>query len=218
MTGVAIVDDHLLLAETLRAALEQAGIDAVVVPPRPMDELAADLRCAAVGLVLLDLDLGPFGSDSTPVIRALAGDGIRVLVITGSTDRLLIAAALEQGAVGWQSKAAGFAELVAATGAALAADGPLDPAGRGMLLEELYRARARRERELAPFRELTAREADTLRALTAGFSVGQIATQWVVSETTVRSHVRGILSKLGVSSQLAAVAAASRTGLFAGPP
>ena len=49
-----------------------------------------------------------------------------------------------------------------------------------------------------------------LHALAAGHSVGCIATAWFVSEATVRSQVRAILTKLGVSSQLEAVAAAHR--------
>ena len=47
-----------------------------------------------------------------------------------------------------------------------------------------------------------------LRALAAGHTVGAIAEAWFVSEATVRSQVRAILTKLGVSSQLEAVAMA----------
>ena len=54
--------------------------------------------------------------------------------------------------------------------------------------------------------------AETLRALARGVSVPALALEWYVSEATVRTHVRSILTKLGVSSQLAAVAAALRTG------
>lgn len=212
MPTVAIVDDHLLLAETLRTALESSGVRAWIVPPASLDDLAEQLGAAAVDLVLLDLDLGAYSSNSTPMIGSLASLGIRVLVVTGSVDRLLIASALEQGAIGVQPKAAGFVELVRNTRAALTATGPLHPEQRAQLLGELHRARATREREFAPFLALTAREAQTLRALTAGHAVTEIAAQWVVSEATVRSHVRGILAKLGVSSQLAAVAAAANSG------
>lgn len=212
MPAVGIVEDHLLLAETLCAALQSRGICGRILPPAPLAELSRQLHAVPVDLVLLDLDLGPYGSDSTPLIASLVSAGMRVLVVTGSTDRLLIASALEQGAIGVQPKAAGFAELIDTATAALTASGPLHLERRTHLLDELRRARLRRERDLKPFRELTAREAETLRALTAGHSVADIAAHWVVSEATVRSHVRGILSKLGVSSQLAAVAAAVSTG------
>ena len=51
-----------------------------------------------------------------------------------------------------------------------------------------------------------------LHALGRGMSVGHIAAERVVSEATVRTQVRGVLMKLGVSSQFEAVAHASRSG------
>ncbi|WAX56039.1 response regulator transcription factor [Jatrophihabitans cynanchi] len=215
MPRVAIVEDHLLLAETLHAALARTGVDAVLIAPREPDALLSALLQAQPDLVLLDLDLDGFG-ESTPLIAPLAEAGVRVLVITGSNDRLRIAAALEQGALGYQSKAAGFNALLHKTALALTAIAPLDAEHRVELLDELTRSRAARERDLAPYATLTAREADTLRALARGWSVADIAANWVVSENTVRSHVRGVLAKLGAPSQLAAVADAVRTGWFVG--
>ena len=55
---------------------------------------------------------------------------------------------------------------------------------------------------------------DALRSIAHGLSVQDIAADWVVSEATVRTHVQGVLAKLGVRSQLAAVAAARRSGWF----
>ena len=211
MPIVAIVEDHLLLAETLRAALAGDGIGTHPVAPAASEVLHAALLALGPDLVLLDLDLAEHG-DSTPVIAPLVRAGIRVLVVTGSTDRLRIAAALEQGALGYHVKSGGFSALVGKATAALAADHPLDPDERAALLEELHRRRAARARELAPFEQLTSREAETLRMLAHGLTVSEIAADWVVSEATVRSHVRGVLSKLGVSSQLAAVGAALEAG------
>jgi DNA-binding NarL/FixJ family response regulator len=178
-------------------------------------ELASALRAAPADLVLLDLDLGAYG-DTTPLVAPLVSDGMRVLVVTGSTDRLRIAAALEQGAIGYQEKGPGFAALLARTHAALAAQAPLDPPERVRLLDELARARRMRVREMAPFEQLTEREAEALRELARGRTVTDIADRWVVSPTTVRSHVRAVLAKLDVTSQLAAVGAAVRTGWFTG--
>jgi DNA-binding NarL/FixJ family response regulator len=211
---VAIVEDHLLLAETLRTALQRTGIDAALVEPQPPAVLLPALLGQRADLVLLDLDLGPHG-DATGMISPLVAAGTRVLVMTGSTDRLRIAAALEQGALAYQPKADGFAALLAKAAAALASDGPLDAELRVRLLAELARSRTVRAQELAPFAALTAREADVLRALARGSSVTDIAASWFVSENTVRTHVRGILGKLGAPSQLAAVALALRTGWLA---
>jgi DNA-binding NarL/FixJ family response regulator len=59
---------------------------------------------------------------------------------------------------------------------------------------------------------LTPREAQVLRELMAGHQVGEIARTWFVSETTVRTQVKAILTKLEVRSQLAAVGLAHRAG------
>jgi len=213
--AIVIVDDHELLAETLRVALGQAGFDAVCVRPRRLDEVLAELLELRPTLALLDLDLGDFG-ETIPLIAPLTAAGVRVLLVTGVASRLRIAAALEQGAIGYAAKVSDFAGLLAKAQAALHSDDVLDPAERFRLLEELRVSRARRARELEPFHRLTDREADVLRAVANGRTVSQIASEWVVSEATVRSHVRGVLTKLGVGSQLAAVAAARAAGWLEG--
>ncbi|MEO8887689.1 MAG: LuxR C-terminal-related transcriptional regulator [Jatrophihabitantaceae bacterium] len=214
MARIAIVEDHLLLAHTLRAALERSAVATAVVAPAPMPDLLGALLALRPELVLLDLDLDRFG-DSTPLIAPLVEEGIRVLLVTGTNDRLRIARALEQGAIGLQRKASDFTALLTQALAALTTTAPLDPEERVLLLAELSRSRLVQDRELAPFRRLTEREQATLRALSRGLSVNEIAREWVVAEATVRSHVRAVLAKLGVSSQLAAVAAAARTGWLA---
>lgn len=214
MTGVAIVEDHLLLAETLRAALAAARISAeIVAPAGPADVLAA-VATIAPRLVLLDLDLGEHGV-STAVIAPLAASGIRTLVVSGSTDIDRIALAFEAGAFGYQSKAEGFSALVAKTGQALKSDRPLDEPLRCRLRATLAAKRIARRSAFEPFTRLTDRERATLIELSTGLSVHAIAARWVVSEATVRSHVRSVLSKLSVPSQLAAVALAARTGWLA---
>ncbi len=211
MTDIAIVDDHGLLAETLRLALERSGFACVRVTPAVPVELVPAVLTLRPSLVLLDLDLGSVG-DSTPAIGGLTAGGAKVLVVTGTTDRMKIASALESGAIGHLSKSEDFDVLVRRAGEALQAHGPLDPAERAQLLAELRAARATHAEQWAPFQRLTERERATLRELARGRSVHQIAHSWVVSETTMRTHVRRLLDKLQVGSQLAAVALATEVG------
>jgi DNA-binding NarL/FixJ family response regulator len=211
--AVVIVEDHLLLAEILRATLAARGITAGIAAPAPMASLAATVRAAEPAVVLLDLDLGAHG-DSTALIAPLAADGIRVVVMSGTTDRERLALAFEAGAAGFHAKAVGLEPLIAKTRAALAGH-DLDAPLRHGLRTDLARIRTARAVALAPFRQLTERERDTLIALCSGLAVQRIATEWVVSEATVRSHVRNVLVKLGVSSQLGAVALALRSGWLA---
>ncbi len=214
MARVVIVDDHLLIAETLRIALAAREIPATVVTPCALAELATAVLGEQPDLVLLDLDLGAIG-DATPLVAPLTRAGSRVLIVSGVPDRLRIATALQQGAIGYRSKTDGLDLLVATAVEALTGPVPLDAATRSSLLDELRRERQRLAGLLGPFDSLTDREGAVLRAMARGFAVADIAADWVVSEATVRSHVHGVLRKLGVRSQLAAVAAAVQAGWLA---
>jgi DNA-binding NarL/FixJ family response regulator len=211
VSSIAIVEDHQLLAETLSAALVRQGIAAAVLPLQTTGALLTALIAANPELVLLDLDLGDFG-DGIDLVEPLHSAGIRTLVVSGLPDRLRIATALERGATGYQPKSAGLDALLTAIGRALAGGAAPDEPERHALLAELAQHRSARERTRSLLAPLTAREQATLRALADGYAVREIAAEWVVAEATVRTYVRGILTKLGVNSQLAAVALARRNG------
>ena len=85
-------------------------------------------------------------------------------------------------------------------------------ATREAMLDELRIERASLRRALSPFEQLTIREREVLAALVDGLSADEIAETQYVALTTVRSQIRSVLQKLGVRSQLAAVAHANRVG------
>jgi len=207
---VVIVEDHTLLAETLQTALHRRAIEAVIVPCDTPD-LAARILAADPDLVLLDLDLGT-ELDGNDVLVPLVAAGVRVLVVTGTADPMRIATALERGAVGFERKESGFEPLLARACDALDGRPVIDDQERRRMLRELAQSRAEQERAFEPFERLTDREREVLEALVEGRSVRDMADGWVVSDATVRSHVRGVLCKLDTSSQLGAVAAALRSG------
>jgi two-component system nitrate/nitrite response regulator NarL len=213
-SDVIVVDDHLLLAEVLSSTLVSRHVRAESLFADSTAQLLNRLLDRQPRVVLLDLDLGPLGS-SKPLIGPLTQAGIRVVLMTGASDRLGIAEALELGAAGYQPKSDGFEALL---GRAITALRPgqsgsvADSEIRAALLTELATSRSVARQSPHRFEELTEREAQVLRALCAGSSVRDIAASWVVSEATVRSHVRGVLTKLAVPSQLAAVVAARTSG------
>lgn len=208
---ILIVDDHELLAESLRLALSAEGYDVTVpaVAPSAVHDAAT---AAPPDVVLLDLDLGDAGGDGAMHVEGLAIGGARVIVVSGTPDRLRIAACLESGAWGYVSKAAPLDELLAAVRTAAAGGAVISDAQRQDLLQELRQARAQRRQELAPFGDLTGRERFIFAQVIDGRSANEIASSAFVSEATVRTQIRAVLSKLGVNSQLAAVAAARRVG------
>ena len=206
MASILIVENHDLLAEALVLALSDRGFDCTVAQLTsavPVLEQAAQLRPA---LVLLDLNLDD--ADGLDLIRGLRAIGAKVLVVTGCTDESRVASALALGASGWVSKAQPFERLLDAAESVMR-DRPLVGDARYAELIQLGTARLEADRELKQrMAQLTVREREVLWALSEGESAGEIAKALVVSLGTVRSHIQGILGKLGVSSQLAAVARA----------
>jgi DNA-binding NarL/FixJ family response regulator len=209
---VLLVEDHELLAQTLKVALASEGIATELVAPTSAQAVLSVVDKRRPSLVLLDLELGSPIGDGGALVRPIVTLGSAVLVVTGVTDLTRVAAAVEAGAVGYVAKSAPFDHLLEVIRESLAGRPVLAEAERFELLALLRRRRAGDETRLAPFRRLTPREKQVLRALAEGHSVEAIAQRWVVSSATVRTQVRGILTKLDVGTQLAAVARARQSG------
>ena len=212
MTGhrlrVVVIDDHRLLAQSLAISLGQEGIDCSVATLAAPDELVRSVVAERPDVVLLDLDLGPVAGDGVALVAPLTRAGCRVVLVTGSTDPVRLATALGDGAVGVLAKTEPVEVLLAAATAVARGERVMDRQH-----ELALRASARaRHAALEPFTRLTDREAQVLRSLAGGRSVATIAATSYVAEATVRTHVRGVLTKLGVGSQLEAVALAHHSG------
>jgi DNA-binding NarL/FixJ family response regulator len=213
-----IVEDHELLAGTLALALRQRGLDVQTAAGPTPEAVVERARALAPVLVLLDLDLGPPLGSGLDLVRPLSEAGGRVVMMTGVTDRARLAACVEAGATGVVAKTAAFEALIDAVRRAAEGETLLREDERQALLAEL-RARRRAEGErMAPFGALSPREQAVLAGLVAGDSAETIAARSYVSMATVRSQIRAILLKLGVRSQLAAVAMARDAGWPPDPP
>jgi two-component system nitrate/nitrite response regulator NarL len=212
--SVLIVEDHVLLAESLAVALRLRDFDEVdVVDVAGLDDAAilARVEGAAPDVVLVDLHLGD-DRLSLPLIAPIIERGPVVLVLTASADRVLLARCLEAGAVGVFGKAQAFDDLATGLVDAMLGRATMHPAARDELLAELDEHRRRADHLDRLFAQLTERERDVFAAIIDGRNADEIAARQFVSVATVRSHIRSILEKLGVNSQLAAVALARRTG------
>ena len=211
-TRVALAEDHLLLAHSVGLALRAEGLPVVIADLTGERAFLDSIEPDADLLVLLDLDLGEPLVDGVRLIPALRAHGARVMVVTGTTERLRIAAAIEAGAIGYVGKHEPFDFLLDRVLQAVRGERVLDECERHELLAALRGSRKDTERRLAPFQHLTPKETRVLDELAHGKSVESIAAEWVVSEATVRTQVRGVLTKLEVRSQLAAVAKARAAG------
>ena len=207
---VLVIEDHALLGQVLVASMEQEGITARLACGPTIDAILDAAIEFKPHLVLLDLDLGQVG-DGRQLIAPLRDRDFEIILVTGSRDTVQIAEGLEAGACGVMRKEEPFERLRDAILAVIAGQNGRFDAERQDLLGELYHHRAERAHRLAPFDRLTAREQEVLTALSAGMSAAAIAEDSFVSLSTVRSQIRAVLTKLGVASQLAAVALAKES-------
>jgi len=210
---VAVVDDHLLIGRLVVSLLERAGYTASLAFGATADETWAEVEQVAPEFLLLDFDLG-LQQSSLEILRRAVESGISVAGFTGSDDVLEHATYLEAGAAAVVPKGSGPAELVAMVELALAGHELMSPSDRHSALSRLRTHRAARNRALAAFATLTSREAETLQMITEGYGAAEIAGEWDVALPTVRSHIRAVLTKLGVTSQLQAAAAARESGWY----
>ena len=211
-----LVDDHRLLVETLQVSLVQAGFSVSVAPCRTFDEVLAEVAAVRPTLVVLDLDLqgAGYGYDLIAPLRALDAE---VLVLTGTVDRIELARCLEAGALGIASKANGFGSVLDQIRRAADGESVTPITERTQLLADLANHRRAEDKRKAPFEALSARERDVLRQIVDGQQAAAIAKASYVSLATVRTQIRSILMKLGVTSQVAAVALARQAGWFENP-
>jgi DNA-binding NarL/FixJ family response regulator len=209
---VVIVEDHGLLAQMLAHALGEKGLAVTRCTELTATSILDTIRGADAEVVLLDLDVGGELGSTVQLIPEIDGSGPHVVMLTGVTDRVRLAECVEAGAIGVMAKSRPFEELVAAVERARADGTLLSNYERQELLAELRRHRATEQARLEVFERFTPRDRQALAAMMDGQSADEIARDWVVSVTTVRSQIRSVLLKLGVNSQLSAVAFARKAG------
>ena len=212
---VVIVEDHQLFAEAIDLALSVEGYDVrrVDAPPGPgtAGTLVANIIRQRPRVVLLDLDLGPFG-DGVRLIEPITRSGANVVVVTGSTDQARWGEAVRAGARKVLSKSQPLRDILATVRRICSGLPVMDTEEREELLSEWARERFESQGLRDRLDQLTARESEVLGHLMKGRAVREIAGISVVSEATVRTQVKAILAKLEVSSQLAAVGMANEIG------
>lgn len=215
---ICVIEDQALIAESLQFALELEGHDIQRVPV-PKDLHSATTLLPTVlrikpDILLLDLDLG--NADGSALIEPAARSGANVIVVTGSTDRARWGQCMRYGARKVLPKTAPLNDILATIRRISEGRSVTTAEER----DELVRFWQDERKAVQQLRErlgrLTAREAEVLGMLMEGHQVRDIASHSTVSEATVRTQVKSILSKLEVNSQLAAVGLAHHAG-WTGP-
>jgi NarL family two-component system response regulator LiaR len=150
-------------------------------------------------VVLMDLMMpGMDGAEATAAIRTRCPD-IQIIALTSFREEELVQRAIQAGAIGYLLKNVSAKELAAAIRAAHAGKPTLAPEAAQALIHATTKSPE-------PGFDLTPREREVLELMVEGLSNPKIAERLVVSRSTVKFHVSGVLSKLGVSSRTEAVA------------
>lgn len=207
MIRLLIADDHPIVRAGLIALFSLEDDFLVVAEASTPDEAVSLARSENPDVVLMDLQFGSHqtatGADATRSIRALEAPPY-VLVLTNYDSDADILNAVEAGASGYLLKDAPPHELTAAVRAAAAGESALAPVIASRLLNRMR----------APQVSLSGREIEVLALVAAGKSNTEIAEALFVSESTVKSHLAHIFSKLSVNSRTAAVSAGRRQGIL----
>jgi DNA-binding NarL/FixJ family response regulator len=151
------------------------------------------------------------GVEATRRIRE-AQPETEIVVLTTHADEDSILDALRAGARGYLTKDAGIAEISRAVHAAADHHALLDPVVHSRLIAAADTARRPSPARTLPD-ELTPREAEVLALIARGLSNAEIASELVVSEATVKSHINHLFSKIGARDRAQAVHYAYVNGL-----
>ncbi|GGO19549.1 DNA-binding response regulator [Microbispora bryophytorum] len=202
---VLIVDDHPVVREGLRGMLESDPAITVAGEAGSGEEAVVRSAALAPDVVLMDLRM-PGGDGVSATTRILAArPEIRVIVLTTYENDQDIVRAVEAGAAGYLLKDTSRADLLAAIISATRGETVLSPSVATRLVTRMR----------APATEtLSRRETEVLSLVGQGLTNAEIGRALFISETTVKTHLLRVFTKLGVSDRTAAVTTALARGLL----
>lgn len=210
-----LVDDHRMLREGLRRALEAEGFIVVAEASDGHEALKLALE-RKPDVILMDVSMpGMDGIEATRRIKETEPD-TAVIVLTGELGDLTVGRAVQAGADGCIPKTEAVLDLAGAVRRAHSGEPLLD---EDRVEESLRKLRHRRAQDATieqRLSRLTPRELEILELTAAGLSSEKVSKQLGMSPNTLRTHVQNVLTKLKVHSKLDAVVIALRHGAIEG--
>jgi len=204
---VMLVDDHQMVRNGLKTFLLVHDDLELVGEASNGEQALTTFERVHPDVILMDLKMPRM--DGVEATQALLkrDPGVRIIALTSFKDEDLIRKALEAGAMGYLLKDVDVDELAEAIRAAYRGEPTLAPEAAWVLFKA-----TRRGPELGD--DLTERERDVLALLVEGLTNPEIADRLYISDSTVKTHVSNILSKLGVSTRTEAASLALQRGLL----
>jgi NarL family two-component system response regulator LiaR len=213
MLKLLLVDDHVLFREGIGALLETEDDMQVVGGASRGEEalrLAVDLQ---PDVVLLDIAMPDM--DGVEICQRLKRSlpNTAVLMLSAFENEEAVTAALTAGASGYVVKTIDHQRLVEGIRAIARGEMLLSPTVAAKVVQQLARTRQEKEREADALQALTPREREVFRLVAQGCTNAEIAERLVLSETTVKTHVRNISNKLNLSGKSEMRVLAAQLGL-----
>ena len=202
---ILLVDDHEIFRQGLRALLEGYPDLSVVGDAADGPEALERARALRPDLVLMDIRLTTVDGLRVTTQMKQERPETKVIILTSADgEPELVYKAIRAGATGYLAKMAGIDELVRAIRSAVDGDVAVAPAALNSLFSYLSSNAATEVDSAEPTVSLSAREGEVLALVAEGLSNRQIADRLSISENTVNSHVRNILSKLNLDNRVQA--------------
>lgn len=214
---VVVADDHELYRRGIEALVDsEDGLEIVAEASTASDAVGAVLAHKP-DVVLLEVRLGgQSGIDACTAIK-MGAPQTKVVILTASEDEADLFKALMVGASGYLLKSLPAEQIVDAVRLAHTGEVMVPPPMARHLVAEFARLASRTSDDLVQekTRTLSEREIEVLTLITRGKPNREIAATLLVSENTVKNHVRNIMGKLRVTSRTEAAMHAVRENLVA---
>lgn len=210
-TTILLADDHLLFRHGLRAAL--ATLSGVEVVGEAEDGAQAEAMAAELKPTLLLMDIHMPGLNGTEATRRILRrqPRLKVLALSMYAQKRYVLDMLAAGAMGFALKSSSFEELAEAIAAVAAGQRWLSPELRHLEVD-IFGQSARLPRPALAL--LTPREREVVQLVAEGHTSKAIAERLHLSETTVETHRRQVMRKLGLGSVAELTQFAVREGLL----
>ena len=212
MIRVAIVDDHDLMREGIRAILEQDPAFTVIGEAGDGQEAIRLVNQTHPDVVLMDVNL-PHGIGGLEATEAILADhpGVKVIILTQYEDREYIKRALRIGAHGYLLKRSVSHQLKEAIKAVQQGQRYLHPLAADELVDMVTSGRTLDEDD---YERLTRREKQVFKLLAEGKTSREIAKYLTISLKTAMTHRANVMAKLNVHSRVEVIKYALRKGII----
>lgn len=217
MITVTMIEDHRILVDSLSLMLRYEPDIDFLGSAASLEDGRRLLQETSPNVLLLDVGL-PDGNglDLIPEVKQISPD-TNIVVLTSLTDETTLMRVVDSGISGFVSKDSQLSDLLVTIRKAAEGEIVMPTSLLVGLLMRMSRDKAAAYQDDKGWERLTVREEEVLERLASGKTGDEIAEELHIAPLTVRTHIRNLMSKMGVHSRLEAVAFGMKNGLIDPP-